>query len=110
MGITGERRWGGGSQLGQAWGQFEGCGGLTQRLHDHAWNHVLQDFTVGVQSGVAVHLQKPHLGQILVSIPPQPPLGQEEAEDLAVVRPGDPGQVASFLRPHSPYLPKGLRL
>lgn len=54
-------------------GLFEGLGvaeGLTQRLHDHAWYHLLQDFTVGVQGGVGVHFQQPHLGPTLVSIVP----------------------------------------
>jgi hypothetical protein len=30
---------------------------LTQGLHDHSRDHLLQDFTVGVQSRVGVHLQ-----------------------------------------------------
>lgn len=101
-------------RLGRRWeGRLRVLGppkGLTQGLHDHAWNHLLQDFTVGVQGRVGVHLQQPHLGSTLVSIPPHPPLGQQDVEALVPIKPGDPGQGAPFLWPHSPYLPKGLSL
>ena len=77
-------------------GQFEGPGGwLTQGLHDHAGNHFFQDFTVGVQGGVGVHFQQPHLGPTLLSIPPHLPLGQEKAETLVPIKPRD-HEVTSF--------------
>ena len=64
-------------------------GWLTQGLHDHAGNHFFQDFTVGVQGGVGVHFQQPHLGPTLLSIPPHLPLGQEKAETLVPIKPRD---------------------
>lgn len=68
-GIWPRGRWGRDGQpvqLRTQWGALRGPGlrqGLTQRLHDHGGDHLLQDFTVSMQRGVRVHLQQPHLGR-----------------------------------------------
>lgn len=40
---------------------------LTKTLVDHSGDDVSQDFAVGVQRGVCVHLQKPDLGKMNVN-------------------------------------------
>lgn len=57
--------------MGKLW--CGGCPELTQSLHNHSRDHLLQDFTIGMQGRVGVHLQQPHLWQTVVSIILYPP-------------------------------------
>jgi hypothetical protein len=74
-----------------------GCPELTQGLYNHSGDHCLQDFTVGMQGRVGVHLQQPHLWQTVLSTILYPPTAVKKLGLWSLMSPVIPGRLMALL-------------